>query len=101
MRCKGYTIEQKKAILDQAKGQYFSCSWVKKDLTERHAVCKKWQTKYLHGAVGEDKNPVAHIPYYYTIAEDAVEGLVPCRIARCGLQPVCAGQPGVEYVFED
>lgn len=97
MKCKGYTIEQKKAILDQAKGQYFSCSWVKKDLTERHAVCKKWQAKYLHGAVGDNKNPVAHIPYYYTIAEDAVEGFRNVDLRSLKRAKV----NNVEYIFED
>ena len=95
MICKSFSIEQKKEILDRAHGQYFSCSWVKKDLTERKAVCKKWQAKYLHGVVGENKNPVAHIPHFYTIAEDAVEGyrnvdLRTLKHARVG---------GIDYEF--
>lgn len=97
MICKGFSIEQKKEILDRAHGQYFSCCWIKKDLTERKAVCKKWQAKYLHGAVGENKNHVAHIPHFYTIAEDAVEGYrnVDLRTLRH------ARVAGIDYEFTE
>lgn len=67
-----YTIEQKRAILDQAKGTYFSVVFEKKDGSLREMVGKKWEEKHLRGKPGENVNPVAHKPEYYTMAENGV-----------------------------
>lgn len=68
------SLEERRALLDSANGRFFSCEWIKKDGSLRKAVCKKWEAKYLHGKPGENVNPVAHIPKYYTICEEAVAG---------------------------
>lgn len=67
-----YTIEQKRAILDQAKGTYFSVLFEKKDGSLREMVGKKWEAKHLRGKLGENVNPVAHKPELYTMAENGV-----------------------------
>ena len=67
-----YTIEQKRAILDQAKGTFFSVTFVKKDGSLREMSGKKWEAKHLRGKQGENVNPVAHKPEYYTMAENGV-----------------------------
>jgi len=67
-----YTIEQKRAILDQAKGTYFSVVFEKKDGSLREMVGKKWEAKHLRGKPGENVNPVAHKPELYTMVENGV-----------------------------
>jgi len=47
--------------------------------------------------VGKNKNPVAHIPHYYTIAEDAVEGFRNVDLRSLKRAKV----NNVEYIFED
>ena len=67
-----YTIEQKRDILDQAKGTFFSVTFEKKDGSLREMSGKKWEAKMLKGEPGENVNPVAHKPEYYTMAENGV-----------------------------
>lgn len=67
-----YTIKEKRAILDQAKGTFFSVTFVKKDGSLREMSGKKWEAKHLRGKQGENANPVAHKPEYYTMAENGV-----------------------------
>lgn len=67
-----YTIEQKRAILDQAKGTYFSVVFERKDGKLREMTGKKWEQKHLRAAPGTNANPVAHKPEYYTMAENGV-----------------------------
>ena len=67
-----YTIEQKRTILDQAKGTFFSVTFEKKDGSLREMVGKKWEGKHLRGKPGGNVNPVAHKPEYYTMAENGV-----------------------------
>ncbi|MNQ38147.1 hypothetical protein D3C85_517110 [compost metagenome] len=68
------SIEEKRKLLDSAKGKFFSIDFVKSTGELRHMVCKKWMQKYLHGKPGENKNSVSHIPKYYTVAEEASQG---------------------------
>lgn len=67
-----YTIEQKRDILDKAKGTFFSVTFEKKDGSVREMSGKKWEAKHLRGKPGENVNPVAHKPEYYTMAENGV-----------------------------
>lgn len=67
-----HTVEQKRAILDQAKGTFFSVVFEKKDGSLREMSGKKWEEKMLEGKPGENVNPVAHKPEYYTMAESGV-----------------------------
>lgn len=67
-----YTIEQKRTILDQAKGTFFSVTFEKKDGSVREMSGKKWEAKMLKGKPGENVNPVAHKPELYTMAENGV-----------------------------
>lgn len=68
------SLEEKRKLLDSAKGQYFSVSWVKKSGEAREAIAKKWERRFLHGEPGQNKNTCADKPHLYTIAEQAVEG---------------------------
>jgi hypothetical protein len=74
MKCKHMSLEERRKLLDSAKGRFFEAEWIKKSGEVRKATCKKWMSKYLHGKPGENKNTVAHKPEYYTICEQAVEG---------------------------
>lgn len=73
MKCK-MSLEEKRALLDSAKGRYFFAEWVKANGEVRHATCKKWEARFLHGKPGENPNTVAHKPEYYTYCEQAVKG---------------------------
>jgi len=85
MKC---SIEEKRNILEQAKGGFFSVCFKKKDNTIREMTCKKFVKAYLHGEVGENKNTVAHIDKYYTVCEINqqsfknvnLETLVSCKV---------------------
>lgn len=68
------SLEEKRKLLDSAKGQYFSVSWVKKTGETREAIAKKWERRFLHGEPGQNKNTCADKSHLYTIAEQAVEG---------------------------
>lgn len=69
---KNASIAQKRAILDQAKGTFFSVTFTKKDGAVREMTGKKWEQKHLRAAPGKNINPVAHKPELYTMAENGV-----------------------------
>lgn len=73
IKCK-MSLEEKRKLLDSAKGQYFSLAWVKKSGEAREAIAKKWERRFLHGEPGQNKNTCSDKPHLYTIAEQAVEG---------------------------
>lgn len=91
------TCEEKRKLLDSAKGRWFSAEFVKKSGELRKMTCKKWERKFLHGESGENVNTVAHLPQYYTVAEEAVQGYR--NISLDTLKRVRLN--GVEYIFED
>lgn len=65
-----YSRQQKRALLDSAKGQFFSVKFKKKDNSIREMVCKKYIEAYLtYGKENVLPNPVAHKEEYYTVAE--------------------------------
>lgn len=97
IKCKNMSLEDRRKLLDSAKGRFFYTEFLKKDKTVRKMVCKKWERKFLHGEPGENVNTVAHIPKYYTVAEEAVEGYR--NISLDTLK--CVRLNGNEYVFED
>ncbi len=68
------SLEEKRKLLDSAKGQYFSVTFVKANGEIREMTCKKWERRFLRGEPGENKNNCAHKPNLYTVAEQAVEG---------------------------
>ena len=56
------SLEEKRKLLDSAKGQYFSVCWVKKSGETREAIAKKWERRFLHGEPGQNKTlvPISH-----------------------------------------
>lgn len=69
-----YSLEDKRKILDSAKGRFFYAEFVKKDGSVRPITCKKYIESYLHGKPGQNKSTVAHIPEYYVVAEMSKQG---------------------------
>lgn len=69
---KNASIAQKRAILDQAKGTFFSVTFTKKDGAVREMKGKQWEAKHLRGKRGENANTVAHREEYYTMSEKGV-----------------------------
>ena len=96
IKCK-MSLEEKRKLLDSAKGQYFSVCWVKKSGETREAIAKKWERRFLHGEPGQNKNTCADKPHLYTIAEQAVEGYRNVDLRR--LRKVKINR--VVYDFED
>lgn len=76
------SLEERRQLLDSAKGRYFSCSFVKADGSVREATCKKWEQRFLKGKPGENKNTVAHKKEYYTASEQAKEGWININLER-------------------
>lgn len=69
MKC---SIEEKRKILDSAKGRIFSCKFVKKDGSVREMTAKAWMEKsFTYGSANARANTVAARPEYYTAAEVA------------------------------
>lgn len=97
MKCKNWSLEQKRALLDSAKGRYFFAEWIKRDGSVRQAVGKKWERKFLHGEPGQNANTVAHKPQYYTYCEEKVEGYR--NLSLDTLRKVKVN--GVVYEFEE
>ena len=91
------SLEEKRNLLDSAKGQYFSVAWVKKDGSPREAIAKKWERRFLHGEPGQNKNTCADKPHLYTIAEQAVEGFRTVDLQKL----IKVKINGVVYEFED
>lgn len=64
------SIEDKRKILDSAKGRIFSCKFVKKDGSVREMTAKAWMEKsFTYGSANARANTVAARPEYYTAAE--------------------------------
>ena len=76
------SVEERRQLLDSAKGRYFYCSFVKADGSVREATCKKWEQRFLKGKPGENKNTVAHKPHLYTASEQAKEGWININLER-------------------
>lgn len=68
------SLEDRRRLLDSAKGRYFEVIFIKADGSVREMTAKKWVGKWLHGKPGENKNTVQHIEKYYTVASIADEG---------------------------
>ena len=52
------SIERKRAILDSAKGGFFSVEFIKKDKTVRQMTCKKWMEKaFTYGSAEDSDQP--------------------------------------------
>jgi hypothetical protein len=63
-------IAERRAILDQAKGQFFSVAFLKKDGTARSMTCKKWvEEAFTYGSEKARPNPAAHKLEYYNACE--------------------------------
>ena len=92
---KNASSDEKRRILDVAKGQFFSVEWTKKDGSLRSLTAKKWVNKHLRGKPGENVNTVAHKPEYYT-ACDTKEGFKNINLNTLK-KAVVAGK---EYIFE-
>lgn len=68
------TREQKRAILEQAKGHFFSVDFEKKDRTIRHMNCKKWTEKaFSAGSKNAAPSTLKDKPEYY-LAVDIDKG---------------------------
>jgi hypothetical protein len=90
-------IERKRAILDSAKGQFFTVEFVKKDGTTRIMTAKKWMEKaFTYGSANAQANTVAGKPEYYTAA-DASAG----EFRNINLETlVRAKVAGIDYKFD-
>lgn len=96
MRCK-MTIQEKRELLDSAKGQYFSVTFKKANGEIREMQCKRWEEQaYTYGSANAQKNTVAHKPSMYTACDSKLhqfrninlETLIKARVA------------GVDYEFD-
>jgi hypothetical protein len=101
---KGASIEQKRAILANNKGQFFSCEWIAKDGQPRERQLREWMNKALvYGKDNVQVNPAAHNPDNFTAADvDKVAAGNPypwVNVSLKGLRKAKVG--GVEYTFED
>lgn len=68
------TIEQKRQLLDSAKGHFFSVDFEKKDRTIRHMNCKKWMEKsFSNGSKNAAPSTLKDKPEYY-LAVDIEKG---------------------------
>lgn len=82
-------IDDKRKLLDSFGGKYFTASFVKVNGELRTGTFKKWEKRFLHGQPGENANPVAHKPEYFTVAEQSVQGyrninLMTLKHVKCG-----------------
>lgn len=102
---KGASIQRKRELLDNNKGQMFSVTWQKKDGTTTERVLKQWMNKALTSGTSEivQANPAAHNPDNYTAAD-------PVKLAKGDKFPwvnvtlskmTRAKIDGTEYIFED
>jgi len=71
MKC---SIEEKRNILEQAKGQFFHVCFKKKDNTIREMTCKKYIRKaFANGESSTGKNSFEDKPEYYLAVDMAKE----------------------------
>lgn len=101
---KGATIEQKRAILKNNKGQYFSCEWHKKNGELCQRQLREWMDKALvYGKENVQANAAAHNPDNFTAADvEKVNAGNPypwVNVSLSKLHKATVG--GVEYIFED
>ena len=63
-------IEDKRRILDSAKGGFFTVQFIKKSGELREMNCKRWTENALtYGSKNVQKNPCAHLPHYYAAVD--------------------------------
>lgn len=67
----GYTLEERRATLDSAKGQIFQVTFVKKDKTIRTMNSKKWAEKaFAHGSANAAVSTLINKPEYYNAVDN-------------------------------
>lgn len=101
---KGASIDQKRAILNNNKGQYFSVDWIKKDGEPASRVVRQWTDKALvYGKEYVCPSTAAGKPDLYQCADDAKlkagEAYPWVTVTLSNLKRAKVG--GIEYVFED
>lgn len=98
MICKGFSIEQKKEILDRAHGQYFSVVFKKLNGEVREMTCKLWQENaYTYGSKNAKENTCKNKPNIYTVCDVKLNSFRNIDLTR--IKKAKIGK--VEYEFED
>ena len=101
---KGATIEQKRAILANNKGQYFSCEWTKKNGEKTERQLREWMDKALvYGKENVQANAAAHNPDNFTAADpEKLAAGNPYPWVNVTLSRMTKAKVGgIEYLFED
>lgn len=97
MKCKA-SVEEKRRILEQAGGHFFSATFIKKDNTVRHMQCKKWMEKaFTRGSKNAAPSPFADKPEYYLAVDTQKEEFRAINLNRL----ISCKVNGVDYEFED
>lgn len=101
---KGASIAEKRAILDNNKGQYMAVDWVKKDGERTSRVVRQWTDKALvYGKERVMPSTAAGKPDLYQCADDAKlradEQYPWVTVTLSNLKSAKVG--GVMYIFED
>lgn len=101
---KGATIQEKREILSNNKGGFFSVTWIKKDGTETSRTLKEWANKGLASGTNEivQENPAAHNPDNFTAYDEEKFKANKYPWVNITLSRMTRAKVGgVEYIFQE